>query len=96
MLQTNRSFFQELVSELLKGVGRVEVLGESSSEDWVGGICTLDMARKDGRGGFQIHPVLAVTGRTVAGQEELVPGFVDQFNHVNHSLNFHQVRLETS
>mmetsp|Transcript_39458 Transcript_39458/g.104133 ORF Transcript_39458/g.104133 Transcript_39458/m.104133 type:complete len:1309 (+) Transcript_39458:69-3995(+) len=68
--------------------------GDGGAAGWVGNIRTLDMARKDGRGGFKIHPVLAVTGRTVGGKEELVPGFVDQSNHVNHSLDFHKAEYK--
>ena len=64
--------------------------GGGGSDAWVGDIRTLDMARAHGRGGFKIHPVLAVTGRTVGGKEELVPGFFDPFNHVNHSLAYHK------
>jgi len=61
-----------------------------SSNERSGEITTLDMARKDGRGGFKIHPVLAVTGRTVGGREELVPAFADPYGSVNHSLAFHK------
>ena len=66
----------------------------TKGKDWVGDITTLMMNRKDGRGGFEIHPVLAATGRTVGGKEELVPGHIDPFNHVNHSLAYHQSRYK--
>ena len=70
--------------------GRAAAGGGTGGGEWVGEIRTLDMKRAHGRGGFKIHPVLAVTGRTVGGKEELVPGFVDPFNHVNHSLAYHK------
>ena len=65
---------------------------------WSGEIATLYMKPKDDRGGFKIHPVLAVTGRTVGGREELVPAFADPgdgavgelVGGVNHSLAFWQ------
>ena len=68
----------------------IAVMGCQSSNEWSGEIATLDMARKDGRGGFKIHPVLAVTGRTVGGREELVPACADPLPSINHSLAFHK------
>jgi len=62
---------------------------EPQGDSWVGNICTIDMKAAEGRGGFKIHPVLAVTGCNVNGKEELVPGFMDPWNHVNHSLDYH-------
>jgi len=75
---------------LVFNLGGVGSGSASTGAGFAGDVRTLDMAHKDGRGGFKIHPVLAVTGRTVGGKEELVPGFVDPGNHVNHSLNYHK------